>query len=95
MKPQSIQSASQLFHVLSDETRLRLISALQDGEKHVTSLCKKLRVPQPTVSHHLALLRIHGLLINRRRGKSVFYSINEEAFKRGAVLAAELFNHQR
>ena len=48
-----------VFHVLSDQTRLKLVLSVKGGELNVTQLCKKLRLPQPTVSHHLSLLRIH------------------------------------
>ena len=85
MSKQRIQHLCELCRVLSDQTRLTLLLTLQDGEKHVSELCRKLRLPQPTVSHHLGLLRIHGMVRNRRRGKLVFYSTNngkyEEACK--------------
>ncbi len=74
-KRAGVQEICRLFRVLSDETRLRLLLSLEGGEKHVTELCKTLRLPQPTVSHHLGLLRIHGLVRNRRKGKLVYYSI--------------------
>jgi len=62
--------------------------ALQGGEQHVNQLCKALRLPQPTVSHHLSLLRIHGLVKNRREGKLVFYTVNGQRHNR-AVKAIE------
>ena len=77
---QHVETLSQFFQVLSDQTRLRLLQTLQEGEQHVTELCKKLRLPQPTVSHHLGLLRMNGLVTNRRKGKLVFYSVNEDYF---------------
>lgn len=89
---QRIKTCSQLFHVLSDETRIKLLLVLKDSESHVTDLCKKLKLPQPTVSHHLALLRVHGLVVNRRSGKSVFYSIDTEAFEQAEkVISGVLF----
>jgi len=65
-----------LFRLLSDRTRLNLLMLLGDGEKNVTSLCESLRLPQPTVSHHLGLLRMSNVIGNRRDGKQVFYSLN-------------------
>ncbi len=92
MKNQHVESLSQLFRVLSDQTRLRLVVILKEtGEQHVTWLCKKLRLPQPTVSHHLGLLRAHGLVKNRRAGKQVFYSIDPTRFNRVANQADGLF----
>ncbi len=79
-KARNIENLCRLFRVLSDETRVRLLMTLQDGEQHVTELCKKLRLPQPTVSHHLGLLRVHGLVKNRRKGKLVFYALENGDF---------------
>ena len=81
-KLRSVSSATKVFKVLSDETRLRLIITLQEGQQHVSELCKRLRLPQPTVSHHLGVLRNHGLVQDRRDGKLVFYSINEGPYNR-------------
>ncbi len=67
-----------LLRTLSDPTRLRLLSALQDGEHSVTALCDQLQLAQPTVSHHLGRLRSARLVANRRDGKQVFYSLNGE-----------------
>ena len=67
---------AQLFRIMGDKTRLNILLALQKGEKNVTSLVKKLKMPQSTVSHHLALMRMAGLVTTRRNGKEIFYSIN-------------------
>jgi DNA-binding transcriptional ArsR family regulator len=65
-----------LFRLLSDKTRLNILMMLSDGERNVTSLCKSLQLPQPTVSHHLGLLRMNNVIGNRRSGKQVFYTLN-------------------
>ena len=66
---------SDLFRLLSDKTRLTLLQILGDGERNVTALCGLLGLPQPTVSHHLGLLRQSGLITPRRSGKQVFYRL--------------------
>lgn len=92
MKSHRVRILSQLFRVLSDETRLKLLATLQtDGEQHVTRLCRKLRSPQPTISHHLGLLRIHGLVRGRRSGKQVYYSLDPVRYERTCELVADLF----
>jgi ArsR family transcriptional regulator len=84
---QAIRDAVQVFRLLSDESRLRiLIYLVQNGELNVTDLCNRLRQGQPAVSHHLALLRVSGLIEPRREGKHNFYSIRPEAF--GELLLA-------
>jgi ArsR family transcriptional regulator len=81
----------QVFKLLSDETRLRILLYLaREGELHVTALCDKLGQSQPAVSHHLALLRVAGLIEARRDGKHNFYSIRQEHFHR---IIAELFRN--
>ena len=65
-----------LFRLLSDKTRLNILTLLSRGERNVTSLCDELRLPQPTVSHHLGLLRMSNLITNRRDGKQVFYELD-------------------
>jgi len=83
----------QVFKLLSDETRLRILMYLmREGELHVTALCEKLGQSQPAVSHHLALLRVAGLIEARRDGKHNFYSICRGHFQQ---LMGELFNNIR
>jgi ArsR family transcriptional regulator len=79
----------QVFKLLSDETRLRVLMYLaREGELHVTALCDKLGQSQPAVSHHLALLRVAGLIEARRDGKHNFYSVRSKHFHR---LMTEIF----
>lgn len=73
-----VVEAVQLLRLLSDPTRLRLLGLLQSGPMNVTTLCQKLDLAQPTVSHHLGLLRSLKLVSNRRDGKQVFYSLNSD-----------------
>ena len=70
-----------VFKVLSDATRLRIIYfLLQAEELHVRALCELLGQSQPAVSHHLALLRVAGLIDSRRQGKHNFYRLLPAGF---------------
>ena len=71
-----LEQLTSLFRLLSDKTRLNILILLSQGERNVTSLCQELELPQPTVSHHLGLLRMNNLIGNRRDGKQVYYGIN-------------------
>jgi ArsR family transcriptional regulator, zinc-responsive transcriptional repressor len=73
---QDLEQLSSLFRLLSDKTRLNILLWLAKGERNVSSLCKELELPQPTVSHHLGLLRVNNLIANRRKGKQVFYALH-------------------
>ena len=74
---QELEPLVGLFRLLSDKTRLNILMLLAKGERNVSSLCEELCLPQPTVSHHLGLLRMQNLICNRRSGKQVFYGLNE------------------
>ena len=66
---------------LADPTRLRLVEQLTANKRlvGVQGLCRSLKLPQPTVSHHLGLLRLNGVVEARRKGKQVFYSLRPGA----------------
>jgi DNA-binding transcriptional ArsR family regulator len=72
---QDLDQLSSLFRLLSDRTRLSILLRLTEGERNVTTLCEELGLPQPTVSHHLGLLRMNNIVSNRRNGKQVFYGL--------------------
>jgi ArsR family transcriptional regulator len=78
---------SQLFKAFSDETRLRILNLLAQDEQCVCEFQLVLRVPQPTISRHLAYLRRMGLVEERKEGKWVIYSL---AHARDPVHAALL-----
>ena len=72
---EKFEELARVFHSLGDKTRLSIMALLTNGEMNVTTLCKKLRLPQSSTSHHLSLLRIGGLVKTRRGGKKIFYSL--------------------
>jgi ArsR family transcriptional regulator, arsenate/arsenite/antimonite-responsive transcriptional repressor len=72
----------QLFKLLADETRLRILYFLvQREELNVRTLCDLLDQSQPAVSHHLALLRVAGIIECRRDGKHNFYHVVPKRFQ--------------
>lgn len=79
----AVKDLAKVFKLLSDETRLRILLYLsQLNELHVRALCDRLHQSQPAVSHHLALLRMSGLIESRREGKHNFYHLVPERFDR-------------
>jgi DNA-binding transcriptional ArsR family regulator len=72
---QDLEQLAGLFRLLSDKTRLNVLLMLGGGEQSVGDLCQMLDLPQPTVSHHLGLLRMNNVIANRRAGKRVFYCL--------------------
>jgi ArsR family transcriptional regulator len=70
-----MKATAQFFKALSDETRLRILALLTNGELCVCDLMAVLDLPQSTVSRHLAYLRHAGLVEDRRRGVWMYYRL--------------------
>ncbi len=73
---QAMSNLCTLFKLLSDKTRMQIVMLLAGGERNVSSLCEELKLPQPTVSHHLGLLRMNRIIVNKRHGKQVIYTLD-------------------
>jgi ArsR family transcriptional regulator, arsenate/arsenite/antimonite-responsive transcriptional repressor len=85
-----------MLKALSDPVRLRLLSVVAShsgGEACVCDISAGITVSQPTVSHHLKVLRNAGLLESQRRGSWVYYRVVPEALQQlSALLDAESLN---
>jgi len=66
------------LRAVADETRVRILRALLQKDQCVTEIAVALGLGQPTVSHHLAILRQAGLVAPRREGKRVVYAVSPE-----------------
>ncbi|MFN8433147.1 MAG: metalloregulator ArsR/SmtB family transcription factor [Anaerolineales bacterium] len=63
---------------IADETRQRIMSACCCCELSVSEIVEKIGFSQPTISHHLAILRDANLVNVREEGKQTFYTLNQE-----------------
>ena len=82
-RPRSSQTAErlavvQLFHALSDETRLAVIDMLRGGERCVCDLQDTLDAAQSRLSFHLKVLKDAGLVVDRKEGRWSYYSLNRD-----------------
>ncbi len=68
---------AQIFKALADETRLRIMALLLEGELCVCELMAALNLPQSTVSRHLSYLKNSGWLEDRREGVWMYYRLVE------------------
>ena len=83
------QEMAQIFKVLSDENRIRILKQLQTGEKCGCELLEELKITQPTLSHHMKILCDAGLVTSRKAGKWIYYTRQAETLDRiGACLQA-------
>jgi ArsR family transcriptional regulator, lead/cadmium/zinc/bismuth-responsive transcriptional repressor len=74
----AFRRAAGIFHAAGDEHRLRLLALLAAGEWCVTDLAEVVGAGMSTVSQRLRVLRSEGLVVGRREGKHVFYSLADE-----------------
>ena len=77
-----------IFKALSDETRLRILKLLEQGELCVCDIVAAFDMIQPKVSFHLATLKAAGLVKDRKEGKWMHYKIDDsDLFKRLLILS--------
>ena len=72
------ESAAELFGLLSAPVRLKVISAVFQGERNVSDLLAVVDTTQPNMSQHLATLYRAGVLQRRREGTQVYYKLQSE-----------------
>jgi len=87
-------SMADIFKVLGDSTRMKIIYALFISEMCVCDISTVIGTTQSAVSHQLKVLRQARLVKFRREGKTVFYSLNDEHVKRLIELAKEHIEEQ-
>ncbi len=77
-----------IFKALSDETRLRILKLLEEGELCVCDVVAALEMVQPKVSFHLGVLKEAGLIKDRKQGKWIHYRIaDSDIFRRFLILS--------
>ena len=77
----STKKAVELFHALSDETRLALLDRLKGGEQCVCELMDSMKAAQSRLSFHLKVLKDAGLVEDRREGRWMYYSLSAQAIE--------------
>jgi ArsR family transcriptional regulator len=79
---------------LADPKRLLILNALRDSELSVTELCDALDLPQANISQHLGVLRDRGLVVSRRDGQWVYYSLTSNKIIEALDLLREMMAEQ-
>ncbi|MGN0994104.1 MAG: ArsR/SmtB family transcription factor [Butyricicoccus sp.] len=86
------QDAAEFFKAFSDKTRLRILAALAIGELCVCDIAELLGMTQSAISHQLRFLKELRLVSNRKEGKTVYYTLNDDHI--GTILAQGLTHVQ-
>jgi DNA-binding transcriptional ArsR family regulator len=73
------QFKSEIFQALANPTRIAIVEALREGEMSAGKLIERLGIEQANASQHLSILRAKMVVVNRKAGNQVFYSIRDPA----------------
>jgi DNA-binding transcriptional ArsR family regulator len=73
----SAAHVAELFRAFSDTSRVRIMSALVNGEKNVNTLADLVGISESAVSHHMRGLRQMRLVVARKDGKEVYYRVDD------------------
>ncbi|MCH5157063.1 MAG: helix-turn-helix transcriptional regulator [Clostridiales bacterium] len=73
-----LYDVAELFKIFGDSTRIRILSALAQAEMCVCDIGEVLNMTKSAVSHQLRILRQAKLVKNRRNGKEIFYSLDDD-----------------
>lgn len=91
---EEIAKLTELFKLLGDPTRLRILYALVEaGELCVCDISAVVAAPETSVSHALRLLRMAGVVRNRKDGRMAYYAIEDHHVRLVLDLAAEHLRH--
>jgi DNA-binding transcriptional ArsR family regulator len=85
---------AEFFKALAHPLRIAIIDSLRDGEFGVNELCRRLDVEQSTLSQQLAVLRGRNIVVGRKEGLNVYYSVRDAAVFKLLDVAKQIFNNQ-
>ena len=74
----TLYDVAELFKNFSDSTRIRILYCLFEKERSVTQIAELLQMNQSAISHQLRFLKNSKLVKNRREGKTIYYSLDDD-----------------
>ena len=81
-----------MFKAFCDENRIQILELLQGGERCACSLLEEMQITQPTLSHHMKILCDSGVVIGRKEGKWMHYSISKDGLENVINYLDEMMN---
>ena len=82
-----------MFKAFCDENRLKILQLLQDGERCACKILEAMQITQPTLSHHMKILCASGLVVGRKEGKWMHYSISADGLEKVMNCLEELMKN--
>jgi len=89
---QDIKNITVVFKAFCDENRIKILRLLANGEKCACKLLEEMNVTQPTLSHHMKILCDSGIVVGRKDGKWMYYSISADGAEIAKKYIDELIN---
>lgn len=90
-----LNKLSEFFRILGDTTRLKILYALDQNELCVCDIANVLRMSKSSISHQLATLKQSGIVKCEKKGKEVFYMLDDEHVQQVFEIGKEHINHKR
>ena len=93
MRQQLSEFKADFFKALAHPLRISILDALRDGELTVNEISQRFDVEQANASQQLAVLRNRNIVVTRKEGANVYYSVNDKSIFKLLDAAKEIFNH--
>ncbi len=75
---EEFQTLAELFKLFGDSTRIRILTALKDGEKCVRDIADELGMNVSAISHQLKSLKVANMVKSRRDGQNIYYALSDD-----------------
>ena len=93
-KQESLLKLAELFKILGDPTRLKIVELLLENEMCVNHIAEHMEMGQSAISHQLRVLRQARLVTYRKEGKTAYYSLNDDHVEGLVRMGMEHVAHQ-
>ena len=93
-KQESLLKLAELFKILGDPTRLKIVELLLENEMCVNHIAETMGMGQSAISHQLRVLRQARLVTYRKEGKTAYYSLNDDHVEGLVRMGMEHVSHQ-
>ena len=91
----SLDKSVNIFKALGDNTRLKIVEALIEKDANVNSLVVMLGMTQSAISHQLKILKLNGIIKSERKGKEVYYSLDDSHIETIVKTVIEHTSHSK
>lgn len=94
LKLRTIEDMSNFFKILGEPTRIKILNTLDNNEMCVCDIANVLNMTKSTISHQLNILRINNIVRNKKIGKEVYYTLDDEHVKKVFEIALSHIGHK-